>query len=461
VFSASDKVDDLARGRKGYSVQRTSQRWMVGWLILTLCFLWLPSSLAQSSQPATASQEPEVPDAPSASGPAQSLPSAPQPQFPAGKPLPSAAPPAPHQPPANQAPPGEPPFNVKTLPPGTAAAAAENSGEDLYKIVHTVNQVIVPVMVKDESGHLVPGLLPKDFEVLENGVRRKLNFFTSDPFAMSVAVVFDLGMPDVAVQKVEKTFPSLEGAFGQFDEVALYTYSSTYSKMSDFSGVGRLLDERLNSLKTVTGRNNGPPVLSGPLGPQGPTINGRSVDPGAPVIYTPPREAHVLNDAVLRAAIDLSKRPPTRRKVIFIISDGREYGSDASYSDVLRVLLSNNIMVYAIGTESAAIPGYNKISKIHLPKLGYTNILPKYVNATGGEVFNEFSTSAIESAYARAIGDARNQYTLGYITPSTPSSSYREIEVRVDRPGCRSSSERPCVNVYAKAGYYPAPPAPK
>jgi VWFA-related protein len=189
-------------------------------------------------------------------------------------------------------------------------------------------------------------------------------------------------------------------------------------------------------------------------------VNGIPVDQGAPTVYTPPREAHVLNDAVLRAAIDLSKRDPTRRKVIFVISDGREYGSTASYRDVLRVLLSNGILVYGIGTEAAAIPGYNKL-KLHIPKLGYTDILPKYANATGGEIFNRFSQDAIEQAYSRAIGDARNQYTIGYVTPATPSSSYREIVVDVRRPSCKSSDERPCVEVFAKAGYYPVPPPPQ
>ena len=115
-------------------------------------------------------------------------------------------------------------------------------------------------------------------------------------------------------------------------------------------------------------------------------------------------------------------------------------------------------MVYGIGVESAAIPGYSKISKLHLPKLGYSNILPKYANATGGEITSEFSQDAIENAYAHAIGDARNQYTLGYVTHITVSSAYRDIEVRLDRPGCKSSNLRPCVNVYAKAGYYPLPP---
>src|SRR5207302_11386311 len=138
----------------------------------------------------------------------------------------------------------------------------------------------------------------------------------------------------------------------------------------------------------------------------------------------PPPKAPVLNDATPKAALDLRKQDRTRRKMIFIISDGREYGSRASYRDTMRVLLSNNITVYGIGVEGAAIPGYGKLQRLtHLPRFGYGDILPKYANATGGEVFNELSRADIEQAYARAIGDARNQYTLGYTTRLTPTSS--------------------------------------
>jgi len=41
--------------------------------------------------------------------------------------------------------------------------------EELYKIVTNVNQVLVPVMVKDDSGRLVNGLLARDFSVFEDG----------------------------------------------------------------------------------------------------------------------------------------------------------------------------------------------------------------------------------------------------------------------------------------------------
>jgi VWFA-related protein len=340
---------------------------------------------------------------------------------------------------------------VKTVPAGSVPKDAE-SGQDLYTITKTVNLVMVPVTVKDSDGRLIGGLRPKDFSVLENGQPQTLKFFTSDPFALSAAVIFDTGMADVGLKKVQATLSALQGAFSQFDEVAIYTYSSRAGRVDDFTGVGKQLTVALNQVKAYSGENNGPPVTSGPLGPQGPVINGIPVDSPVNPVSTPPRVARVMNDAILLAARDLSKRDRTRRKIIFIISDGREIGSTASFKDTLKVLQTQNITVYAVGVEGAAIPVYDRLQHIHLPKtralMGYSDILPKYVSATGGgTVYGELTQADVEQIYAKVIGEARNQYTLGY-SPKLSIGGYREIEVRVRRPD---------VKVYAKHGYYPLP----
>jgi len=434
-----------------------------GWLLIIGLSLLPAAILAQ--------QKPEdIPDAPSASRPippptppsareeaeGQSTPdSSSQDDAGAGvttgsKELPRTAPNSAGSTDSTPPPPPMPP--VRTVPAGSVPKDSE-TGADLYTITVTTNLVMVPVTVKDNSGRLVGGLLPKDFSVLEGGQKQNLKFFTSDPFPLSAAVIFDTGMPDVGLKKVQDTLSALQGAFSQFDEVGIYTYSSTVSQVADYDTVGKQLTVALNQVKGYSGTNNGPPVTSGPLGPQGPMINGLPV--GAPPVTpvsTPPKTARVLNDAILLAARDLSKRDRARRKIIFVISDGREQGSTASYADTLKVLLTQGITVYAVGVEGAAIPVYDRLQRIHIPKttklMGYSDILPKYVSATGGgTVYAELAKAGIEEAYARAIGDARNQYTLGY-TPKAGIGGYRQIEVRVRRPD---------VKVYTKDGYYPLP----
>jgi VWFA-related protein len=232
--------------------------------------------------------------------------------------------------------------------------------------------------------------------------------------------------------------------------VAFYTYSSTVSQVSGFGGTTQKLNGLLNQVKTERGNNNGVPVTSGPLAPNGPIINGVPVGSPTEPVYTPPKESHVLNDAILQAALDLRKRDRARRKIIFVISDGREFGSQASYKDVKQVLLSNEIELIAVAVDSGALPLYDKIERLHLPERGYNDILPKYAVATGGAVYAELSRNAIESAYSRAMSEARNQYTLGY-TPTPPkvptAKPCRDIEVLVDRPHLKIS---------AKEGYCPA-----
>lgn len=319
----------------------------------------------------------------------------------------------------------------------------------LYKLVSTTNFVEIPVTVKDGSGHMVEGLLPKDFTVYENGARQKLTYFTSDPLAISAAVLIDVSMPDTALRKVQDGLQALQGAFSQYDEVAVYTYGNSVTKESSFSTAGDRLAVALNHIvETKHGQQGGVPVGGGPFA-GGPTVNGRPLDPSVPQVPIIPHDRRVLNDAVLQAALDLSKVQPARRRVIMIVGDGREDGSRASYADVLKILLTNKISVYAIGVGSAGMPVFRKLEQVNVPGTGTGNILPKYASATGGEVFSEFTKQAIENAYSSVTFVARNQYTLGYYTQGTIAENYREIEVRVGRSGLR---------VTAKAGYYPLPP---
>jgi VWFA-related protein len=399
---------------------------------------------------------------------AQALPDAPQPQ--------QTAPPA--QPPGESSsrdstppptPADEPRVDESGQPEGTNSSSPLNDKpatpspqtvpnpvtpdtQRLYTLGVNVNFIEIPVTVKDGAGKMVAGLLPRDFSVYENGARQRLTFFTSDPLAISAAVLIDVSMTDSALRKVQSGLQALQGAFSPYDEVAVYTYGNSVTRESGFNAVGDRVGAALNHIvETKHGQYSGVPVSGGPF-EAGPTVNGHPLDPSVPQTPIVPRDRRVLNDAVLEAALDLSKIPPGRRRVIMIIGDGREDGSRASYADVLKVLLTNKIGVYAIGVGSAAIPIYRKLEQVNVPGTGNSNILPKYANATGGEVFSEFTRQAIETAYAQVTLVARNQYTLGYYTQATLADNYRDIEVRVDRPG---------LMVTAKHGYYPLPPGRK
>lgn len=343
---------------------------------------------------------------------------------------------------------------IKTVPEGGETKVPEGPQERLGNFVKTVNFVVVPVTVKDGSGRPVYGLTVDNFRILENGNPEQIKFFSSDPLGISAAIVIDVGMSDTALRKVQETFQALIGAFSEYDEVSVYTYGATVNQRQDYyAALGDRTATTLRRVERQQGQTGGSATTAGPM-VSGPTVNGKVFNPGDPSrpVTTSVKNIqppHVLNDAILRAAIDLSHRPRERRKVIFVIGDGKEDRSTASYSDVLKVLLSNEVQVYALGVDEAAMPVFGKLSKIRLPRQPYGNILPKYANATGGEVITSLTRDGIENAYSRLMDDARNQYTIGYTSPTTLSTAYRSIEVQITRPDLK---------VYAKEGYYPLPP---
>ena len=322
-----------------------------------------------------------------------------------------------------------------------------------------VNFISVPVTVKDPEGKIVDGLLAQDFSVYEDNIKQTITFFTSDPFPLSAAVVIDLGISENTLKKVAQTYSALDGSFGPFDKVAVFTYGNSVHKtvrlwQSAAAATGAAAHPRLAGPEP--GRAGGGRTAR--LAAQRQRQAGRSRESCRCLRKLRTRESHVLNDAILMAASELAHLPRENRKIIFVISNGYEYGSRASYAQVLKVLLTNGIAIYAVGVEAAAIPGMNKIDKLHIPGQGYTDILPKYANATGGDVIDSFSRETIESAYQTITSQARNQYTLGYTTPQRASSAYRDIEVRVKRPG--SAGERAPRILSAASTTRDAAPAP-
>jgi VWFA-related protein len=384
---------------------------------------------------------------------AQDIPDAPQPKIepPASNNFPADAPPAPK----NSHPAAEP----SNTPPGGApseAAAADHpedgiasSRNDLFIFRSRVTFVEVPVTVKYPNGHLVEGLSAKDFAVYEDGEERNLSYFSTEPFPLSVAVIVDTNLPSSTLKKINDTLPALVAAFSEFDEVALYRYGNSVQQVQGFTPSGMISSSALQQLKR-TGIQGGVPVTGGPFGV--PSINNHPVEPQVPDVQQTPREADVLNDAILKAAQDLSRREKlVRRRVIFVISDGRDSRSNARYEEVRKYLLSQNITVYGLGVDVAAMPVYDKLNRIRVPGFGYGDILSRYVIATGGYTFAEFNQQSIEQAYAKITDEARNQYTLGYNTTATLSSAYHSIDVHVHRQN---------LEVTAKTGYYSLPPPP-
>jgi VWFA-related protein len=418
---------------------------MIWTAALLLAASTVPTANAQpQAAPAPTQQKQDIPDAPRP----QTLPNlktitplgaAVAPPALAEQAAPATAPTAAQQPEEDQGPPPDRSAQIFTLP------------------TIPVNLVEVPFIVKDSRGQLVPGITAREVRVYENNVPQHMAVFTTDPFPLSVALVIDQSVTYDEMDKINASLAALQGAFAPYDEVAIFTYNNGVREQTPFTGAqGPLLAIMLDRSK---GHGRDPVMpLGGPLS-NGINLNGSKIDDntsgrpaGAPSYETAPKEFHTLNDAILAAARETARAGKGRRRIVYVISDGKEYGSKASEKEVIKYCLTNNVSVWATLVGDSSLYGLGFLDRIHIPLMMRDNALPRYTSATAGQLDAEFRQKGIEASFGKITAEARNQYTIGYYSHEPMlDGQYRKLDVRVSRPD---------LTIIAKEGYWPRPQTP-
>lgn len=340
---------------------------------------------------------------------------------------------------------------------GTTAKSIANAPEftqekDKFTLTPVRVQLVeIPFTVKDSKGRLVPGIHDREVRVFENGLRQPIRFYTTDPFPLSVALVIDQSVTQDTMEKINDSLTALQGAFTPYDEVSVFTYNNGVTKQTAFTAaqsprLGVILER-----SKAPGREALMP-MGGPLASAG-TKSNQQIDPNFNrqeqngMQMNPPKEFHTLNDAILAAARETATAGKGRRRIVYVISDGKEYGSKAKEKDVIKFLQTNKVELYATLVGDAAVPGLGFLDRIHLPLTMRDDELPRIAAASGGQCDPEFRLKGIENSFAKITEEVRTQYTLGYYTHESPfNEKFRKVEVRVLRPG---------LTVIAKDGYYP------
>jgi VWFA-related protein len=319
--------------------------------------------------------------------------------------------------------------------PPTDATRADRSD-----VIRTnVNVVIAPTTVRDRSGNFVNGLQLQDFELYDNNKLQKISADVRDePLSVVIAVQKSSNLNDIMpkIQRIGSMLNTLVA--GQDGEVAVVAFDHRIQVMQDFTNETEKVSEAMK--KIVPGSNN-----------------------------------HRLVDVVMESIRMLKNRPVDRRRVLLLISEKRDKGSENRLREALTAGQFANVAIYSLDistlvatlTAKPEIPRPQPIPTTaqHIPAGGALtpttidqnfnngNYIPMFVDIftavksifvddqvdvftrfTGGKQFSFVSEKSLEKAVQGISEELHSQYLLSYTPNNQSEGGYHEIKVTINRP---------------------------
>jgi len=332
-------------------------------------------------------------------------------------------------------------------PPGTAAQ--EQAPQTIRT---TVNVVVAPTVVKDSRGEYVSSLKPQEFRLYDNeklqDIRVDLAF---NPISLVVGVQSSSNA-EGALKPVKKLGVAFEHFItGTDGEVAIVSFDHRIQVLQDFTKDSTAVTKALEKLK-----------------------------PGS--------SHHAMTDMVTYGVRMLSKRPDDHRRVLLLIAESRDRGSEGSTREALEYAQLHNVIIYTINmsrfmnamtrepdyprppavppearaplpgghvstpttvAQSTGTPGYamdfapvikeifTQVKSIFIDN--HAEVFTKY---TGGSEYNFTSQRELEKAVSQLGQQLHAQYLITYNPNNKLEGGWHEIRVVVERPNLQVSTRR-------------------
>jgi Ca-activated chloride channel family protein len=275
----------------------------------------------------------------------------------------------------------------------------DQSGVFVFK--KEVQEVALHATVVDDQRHLVTNLDRPAFTVFEDGVRQATTSFHRDDVPVAMGIVIDnSGSMREKRNKVNEAVLNLIRASNPNDEIFVVNFSQNSYLDQDFTSDINLLQQALQKVSA-----------------QGSTA---------------------LYDAIIASAVHLKNNPHVERKVLLVITDGRDNASLETLQDAMRRLQQENgPTLYAIGLLGDELQHSD------------TGALQSLAEVTGGVAFFPKRLDEVDDITRVVARDIHSQYTIGYKpTDHSKNGGYRTIEVRAQAPGHGK------LTVRTRSGYY-------
>ncbi|HLG16269.1 MAG TPA: VWA domain-containing protein [Blastocatellia bacterium] len=261
--------------------------------------------------------------------------------------------------------------------------------------------VLLDVAVVDGANKPVMNLKQEQFQVLEDKVPQKIEFFSREQVPVSLVFTIDTsGSMRPKLDTVIAASSNLVKESEASDELAVVDFKD--------SGSIELLEEFTNNVNDVADSL------------QGLVAHGQTA----------------MLDALYTAANYAAKEGKNRRKAIILFTDGDERNSVYGFNEVVQQLREIDVRVYLIGFTSDMESESKIFSKS--PREKAEGLLNKLAVETGGKAFFPKELSEVHSIAEQISTDLRTQYSIGYY-PSNPKrdGTFRSIKVEISGGGQR------------------------
>jgi VWFA-related protein len=281
--------------------------------------------------------------------------------------------------------------------------------------------VAVYATVSDREGRLVPDLAREDFEVYDNGKLQPIAVFSNEVQPITVVVMLDRsGSMQGNFRLVEAAGEAFVRRLMPGDKARIGSFSNTIQIDPDDFSANQ--DQLVRILRT---------------GLQ---------DPGPTPLWN-------AADAAITSLL-----PQEGRRVVLLFTDGADNPgnlklNNLSVMDVMERAQQQNVMVYAIGLESAGPPAMmGRRGGGFGGGLGGGGFgggfgqgpdpgLPTIAGETGGGYFELRRAEDLAATFARVADELHRQYALGF-EPTRLDDKTHKLEVRVKKAGMKARARK-------------------
>lgn len=304
-------------------------------------------------------------------------------------------------------------------PPASTEAGQVNRDQDVATLKVGVNIVNLYLSVRDKEG-FITNLHQDDCSLAEDKVPQTIQHFTQEKnLPLTIGILLDTSGSQQNVLPLEQesgaTF--LRNVLTPKDEAFLISFDINVDLLADYTNSSREIKRAIDKASINTGAGTG-------------SISGNGEPRGT-----------LLFDAVFLAAND-KLRQETGRKVIVMLTDGGDQGSQETLKSATEAAQKSDAIVYVILIADRSAYGGGGFT------LGDTGArdMDQLARDTGGRVINVGNNGKkLEDAFNQIQDELRTQYLLSYTsTNKKTDGTYRKLDVTCGKG----------LKVQARKGYY-------